>query len=145
MRQNLFAGTGVTELRGRKCASLQVGESIVHFAGLPARWGQGEAEVDAAIAKLPEDGLHVLLYHFPDQPELAASRGVDLYMAGHTHGGQVSLPLYGGAHNAQPLRQEVRVGLYHVGDMALYVNRGIGMEGHDAPRRSLLQPGRRSR
>ena len=37
----------------------------------------------------------IFLYHYPDLIKEVAAQKVDLYCAGHTHGGQVALPLYG--------------------------------------------------
>jgi predicted MPP superfamily phosphohydrolase len=75
----------------------------------------------------------VLLYHFPDAIAQAARLRVDLYCAGHTHGGQVALPFYGALITLSGFDKKYEAGLYREHDTWMYVNRGIGMEG-SAPR-----------
>lgn len=53
------------------------------------------------------DEYRLLLFHTPGQVLIAASEGVDLYLAGHTHGGQVRLPFYGAIATASVFWQEV--------------------------------------
>jgi predicted MPP superfamily phosphohydrolase len=76
----------------------------------------------------------VFLYHTPDEIETASARDVDLYCAGHTHGGQVALPWYGALMTLSKYDKRYEAGLYRSGKTWLYVNRGIGMEGGLAPR-----------
>jgi predicted MPP superfamily phosphohydrolase len=66
---------------------------------------------------------------------------VDLYLCGHTHGGQVALPLYGALVTLSKFGKKYESGMYTVGDTILYVNRGIGMEGGLTPKvRFLARP-----
>ncbi len=62
------------------------------------------------------------------------NRGVDLYLAGHTHAGQVALPWYGAIVTLSRQGKKYEAGAYTVGNTLLYVNRGIGMEGGPVPR-----------
>jgi predicted MPP superfamily phosphohydrolase len=51
-------------------------------------------------------GLNSNGYHSPDFVEAASVRGINLYPGGHTHGGQIRLPLYGAiATNSLPGKQ----------------------------------------
>jgi len=74
------------------------------------------------------------LYHYPDAIEEAAQHRIDLYCAGHTHGGQVALPFYGAIITLSKFGKKYESGLRRLEDTWLYVNRGIGMEGGPAPR-----------
>ena len=98
----------------------------------------------AALAKAmqtaPPDGIKLLLTHSPDIAPEAAAAGFDLYLCGHTHGGQLRLPLIGALLTASQLGKRFEMGRYAVGKMMLYVTRGVGMEGLGAPRARFLCP-----
>ncbi len=87
----------------------------------------------------PED-YSLLLYHKPDLAYAADEAGVDLYLAGHTHGGQIRLPIYGAIFTNSRYGKTFEMGLYHLGNTTLYVNRGIGFTGGPAPRIRFLAP-----
>jgi predicted MPP superfamily phosphohydrolase len=78
------------------------------------------------------DGPVLLMCHMPDYADivLAHPRGalVDLMLAGHSHGGQVRLPILGALHRVDGGKKYVH-GLFRLGHMQLYVNRGIGTVG----------------
>lgn len=87
-----------------------------------------------------DSSCRVLLYHTPDVAPEAAELGFDLQLSGHTHGGQLRLPLFGAIITASEWGKRFEMGRYQVGGMALYVTRGIGMEGGAAPRARFLCP-----
>ncbi|MGH2538215.1 MAG: metallophosphoesterase, partial [Candidatus Promineifilaceae bacterium] len=91
-----------------------------------------------ALARLaaaaPADAFKVLLYHSPELMPEAAGLGLDLYLCGHTHGGQVRLPLIGPLLTGSQLGRRYVMGAYREGYCQLYVSRGLGMEGLSAPR-----------
>jgi predicted MPP superfamily phosphohydrolase len=88
-------------------------------------------DLESAIPEKP-DGPVLLMSHGPDYADnvLAHPRGplVDLMLAGHSHGGQVRLPIVGALHLVDGGRKYVQ-GLFRLGQMQLYVNRGIGTVG----------------
>jgi uncharacterized protein len=127
---DLFEGTGVHELNGN---SFQV-----NVNGLPI-WVAGvsvenERMMEQAISSIPPNAFKIFLYHYPDLIREVAKEKVDLYCAGHTHGGQVALPLYGAIVTLSKYGKQYEAGLYREGETWLYVNRGIGMEGGYSPR-----------
>ncbi len=93
-------------------------------------------------SSLPESGYHILLYHSPDLLEIpAVEEGYDLYLCGHTHGGQVRMPWYGALITLSRHGKKYEMGRYQRGDLTVFVSRGIGMEGGPAPRvRFLCRP-----
>ena len=83
--------------------------------------------LDQVLASLPEDGAAVLLAHEPDFADTSAAAGrFDLQISGHTHGGQINIPLIGPPILPE-MGQKYPSGLYNIGDMLLYTNRGVGV------------------
>jgi predicted MPP superfamily phosphohydrolase len=82
----------------------------------------------------------VLLYHAPDLMPEAADYGLDLYLCGHTHGGQVRLPIFGAILTSSQYGKKYEMGLYESGRTHMYVSRGVGLEGLSAPRIRFLAP-----
>ncbi|MDX1615467.1 MAG: metallophosphoesterase family protein [Candidatus Promineifilaceae bacterium] len=89
-----------------------------------------------AVASNPR----LLLYHGPDLMPAAVQEGIDLYLCGHTHGGQVRLPGYGALLTSSQLGKRYEMGHYHERNTHLYVSRGVGFEGLSAPRVRLFSP-----
>jgi predicted MPP superfamily phosphohydrolase len=82
----------------------------------------------------------LLLYHSPDLMPDAVELGVDLYLCGHTHGGQIRLPIFGAVFTSSDFGKRYEMGRYEEGHTTLYVSRGLGMEGLGAPRARFLAP-----
>jgi predicted MPP superfamily phosphohydrolase len=85
----------------------------------------GFARLDATLKQIPDSETVVLLAHEPDFADEAARRSVDLQLSGHSHGGQVSLPLVGPVVLPELARKYPR-GLRKVGGTTLYTNVGLG-------------------
>ena len=133
---DLFADTGAREVAGTSVL-LSVRGEPVWIGGLAV--GRTD-ELQGLVAQAPRDTLRILLHHYPDEVLRAAEAGVDLYLAGHTHGGQVALPFYGALVTLSRFGKRFESGLYRVGETWAYVNRGIGMEGGPAPRVRFCAP-----
>ncbi len=101
------------------------------LVGGPVR---SDSQIGKALSKAPAVALTVLVYHFPDDIFEVAPHKVDLYLAGHTHGGQVAFPSYGALMTSSVFAKQFEAVLYPVDETWLYVNRGIGMEGDRAAR-----------
>jgi hypothetical protein len=70
----------------------------------------------------------------------AADHGIDLYLCGHTHGGQIRLPVIGAILTSSQLGKRYEMGHYHEGQTHMYVSRGVGLEGLSAPRIRFMAP-----
>jgi hypothetical protein len=78
---------------------------------------------------LQPDTVNILLSHNPNSFDRAAELGIDLSLAGHTHGGQVSIEfVHRGISPGRLISPYIR-GWFQKGDAQLYVNRGIGTIG----------------
>ncbi len=91
-------------------------------------------------ATAPKDAPQLLLTHSPEIMPEAAEHGIDLYLCGHTHGGQVRLPIFGPLLTSSQLGRRFVMGFYKMGRTHLYISRGIGLEGLSAPRVRFLCP-----
>lgn len=107
---------------------VDVGGATLTIAGLADQVGAirpgATPDIDAALAGAPErDDFRLLLAHRPYDAAIHAERGVDLHLAGHTHGGQI-WPL-------RPLTASANAGYaggwYSVGRMRLFVSNGVGV------------------
>ncbi len=95
------------------------------------------------LNSLEKQGMrNILLYHSPDLVyELPPDNKVDLMLSGHTHGGQVRIPLIGALFTGSLYGRKLQAGLYQFYDTLLYISRGIGLEGLGAPKvRFLSRP-----
>lgn len=126
---NLFGEIGVKELKSSS-EKLTINNTSIWITGVPV--GQANQTL-SLLEKVPKEEFSLLLYHYPDEIEDVAGQ-VDLYFAGHTHGGQIAMPFYGALITYSKFDKKYEAGLYKVKDTYLYVNRGIGMEGGNTPR-----------
>lgn len=132
----LYSGLPL-HLLGDKAERLTIKGQTVWLGGLHA---DEIASIDARYPSGNSD-FRIFLDHFPDDIQEAKAANVDLYLAGHTHGGQVRLPFYGALVTFSRYDKKYEAGLYHEGSTYMYVTRGVGMEGGKSPRvRFLCRP-----
>jgi predicted MPP superfamily phosphohydrolase len=127
---DLFGDTGFIELDGKSTEVQKNGETF-HLSGVNCEYPNVARRL---LKNISEDEFSILLYHYSDLVEDLHSQNVDLYLAGHTHGGQIAVPFYGALVTLSQFGKKYEAGKYQVDDTLLYVNRGIGMEGGYVPR-----------
>ncbi len=116
---------GIIELNNR-VHTLKRGADTLHLAGVDDVV-EYQDRLDAVLEALPAAGAAILLAHEPDFADISAATGrFDLQLSGHSHGGQVRLPLIG-APVLPSFGQRYPAGLYQVGTMQQYTTRGLGM------------------
>jgi predicted MPP superfamily phosphohydrolase len=85
----------------------------------------GYCDPEKAMRDVPSGTANLTLCHNPDAADACATAGCGAILAGHTHGGQVQIPLLGPP--ILPVRNKERYeGLHRVGGAWLYINRGLG-------------------
>jgi predicted MPP superfamily phosphohydrolase len=136
---DLIVGTEVQWIDDSK-AVIKLDNSILQITGLTCTHHPDEDYARLQKLELNPSAFNILLYHSPDIAPLACNAGFDLQLSGHTHGGQVRLPLYGAIFAASLYGKAFETGRYLLGKMTLYVTRGLGMEGGIAPRVRFLCP-----
>lgn len=121
----LLEEMGVTMLINESFAVRRGGEEI-RFLGLDDPHYYGCDDLDAALAGVPQDVFKTMVVHTPELYEEAEKAGMDLYLCGHTHGGQIRLPLVGPILlNSHSPRRMAR-GSWTWGKMQGYTSPGAG-------------------
>lgn len=90
----------------------------------------------------PSANPNVFTIFLSHSPRIFLSRPpADLLLAGQSHGGQVGIPAFRSLIITY-LRGDPRyfAGLFRRGNLTMYVSRGLGMQGGDAPRIRFLAP-----
>ncbi|MEX0990419.1 MAG: metallophosphoesterase [Actinomycetota bacterium] len=124
--------------------SLRNERIVTDLAGIPAEVvGLDDPHIawhDLRVApRRAADRFGLAIVHSPDAaPELAAL-GYDLILSGHTHGGQVRLPLVGALVTNSVMPTRLVSGLIRFGPSYLYTSPGIGTN-RFAPFRFLCRP-----
>ena len=115
--------SGVTLLHnaGRAITTAHASLNIVGLGDLWAR----EVRAKTAFANLVADRPTLLLAHNPDTKDAVDLHSWDLMLSGHTHGGQVLIPLVG-EHYAPVEDKRYVAGLKPWGNRQIYVTRGVG-------------------
>ena len=115
------------ERKGAKIALLGVDDPVSQKDDIPK-----------AVAGVPDDQFKLMMMHSPDPIGLAASYGIDVVFSGHTHGGQIRLPIIGPLYTNSTLGISMDHGLFkgeqlfrligfRAGRTQLYVTRGVGV------------------
>jgi predicted MPP superfamily phosphohydrolase len=86
-------------------------------------------ELEKLCTDAPNDSPRILLAHRPAWFRQAQTLDVPVMLAGHTHGGQISLPPPLHNHNIAQLIAPWTRGRFEHGKSILYVNRGLGVAG----------------
>lgn len=80
---------------------------------------------EAALSNRPADSFCLFLAHSPEVADEAAALGADLYLCGHTHGGQIRFPAFAPFLNSRAPRQRNH-GRFQVGKMSGFTHSGSG-------------------
>jgi len=103
---------------------VRVRDQSIHFAGVGDLWSDG-VNADLAFANVSAEDPAILLAHNPDTKDVLAGRPWDLMLSGHTHGGQVVVPLFG--EPFVPVRDKRFIaGLKQWNGRQIYITRGVG-------------------
>jgi len=113
---------------------LTIQNQRVRLAGVSV--GQRRERLDTLAAlRTPSDAFTMLVAHRPDAVyDLPPSADVDLIVSGHTHGGQISVPLFGPPVTLSNVPRDIAAGgIGLVNNYPVYVSTGVGLERSTAP------------
>ena len=123
--RSILSEVGIRDL-SNAAYSLQRGDALLHLCGVDDHWEHLD-RMDRVLAALPDDGAAVLLAHEPDYADISAATGrFDLQLSGHSHGGQVIVPLLNRPLVLPRLGKKYPIGEYRVNGMIQYTNCGLG-------------------
>ncbi|WP_169818278.1 metallophosphoesterase [Shimazuella kribbensis] len=98
----------------------------LYIAGVDDPW-VGDGNIQQAMKGIPKDACTILLAHEPDFADEFSFYPIDLQLSGHSHGGQVRLPLIGALYTP-PHSHKYSSGLYQVNSkLQVYTTRGLGI------------------
>jgi uncharacterized protein len=120
---DVLQSRAIPVLRNRSIP-LERGGKRLWFAGVDDVL-KGKPRLELALSGIPAAEPVVLLAHEPDWADNVARHAVDLQLSGHSHGGQVRLPLVG-APFLPELGRKYPWGLRRIDSLVLYTNTGIG-------------------
>lgn len=122
------ARLGMDFLRRQKRV-LRFGGARLNFAGVDHQTLR-KGPYLAGAEQLIEPGVpNILLSHNPDVFPVAAAKGYDLTISGHTHGGQVNIEILHENLNIARFLTPYVYGLYRHGPASIFVTRGVGTIG----------------
>ncbi|PJZ77744.1 metallophosphoesterase [Leptospira neocaledonica] len=135
LRYTDFSSKTGSLLWDRKSKVIQIGKNKIGLIGLGLPDYRNKTLIWSLRREIPEDIYSILISHYPDSVLNQPNEKVDLILAGHTHGGQVQIPFFGPILTLSRVPRYIAAGGLNAYDNTdIIVSRGLGAEGHVAPR-----------
>jgi predicted MPP superfamily phosphohydrolase len=119
-----------------KAVELSKVKSSIHIMGISDpdfltstyREGTNTGKIEEQLNQWATDGsFTILLSHRPELFDLYCENNIDLVFSGHTHGGQIRIPLYGGfVAPEQGIFPDYISGSYSKNATTMFISRGLG-------------------
>ena len=120
---------GWTDLAGRCVSLTQPAAPPIVLCGDETPWMGTHPDVsraepaDSSVGRA--EAFRILLSHTPDNIGWARQQQIDLMLSGHTHGGQIRLPVLGPVYSPSRAGCRYSAGVFWLDPTLLYVSRGI--------------------
>lgn len=115
---------GITEVTNTGVWIEKAGDRL-RVCGVDDFW-EGEQDIDAALGDCSDTEAAIVLSHNPDYVEGIQDRRAGLVLSGHTHGGQVNIPLVGPPRVPSRYGRKYVSGLVKTPHTQVYVSKGLG-------------------
>ena len=115
--------SGMKWAGGGQWQSLDINGCRVSIAGNELPWHGGAESL--GVKSVAGDDLRILLTHSPDQIRWAGPFDFDLILAGHTHGGQIALPVVGPIVAPSKYGVLYAAGTFEIENALMHVSRGL--------------------
>lgn len=135
LRYTDFSSKTGSVLWDRKSKVIGIGKNKIGLIGLGLPDYRNKTLIWNLKREIPDDIYSILISHYPDSVLHQPNEKVDLILAGHTHGGQVQVPFFGPILTLSRVPRHIAAGgLNNYENTDIIVSRGLGAEGHVAPR-----------
>lgn len=111
-------------LKNQNIQLTKEGASTIYLIGIDSLVG-GNPDVEMSLQEVDTNAFTIVLTHAPDLISQLPSNGIDLVLAGHSHGGQIALPFIG-ALNKKEGALSYSKGEYWINQTQLIVSNGMG-------------------
>jgi len=101
-------------------------QGSIWVAGVDDSWDYDCSDLPRALTGVPKDAFKILLSHTPDIIPEAAASGINLYLCGHTHAGQIRFPFIGATLVPTNCERRFLQGRWNYEGMEGYTSSGIG-------------------
>jgi uncharacterized protein len=120
-----LSNASVVELNNRSVALERNGQSL-HLVGVDDPHYDRADDLQAALAQVPRSSFKILLAHTAELYRQASAAGIDLYLCGHTHGGQIRVQRLGAVITNVRAPRAWAHGFWRFNDMCGYTTSGVG-------------------
>lgn len=120
-----LSAAGVVELKNHSVALERNGQ-FLHLVGVDDPHYDRADDLGAALTEVPRSGFKILLAHTAEIYREAAEAGIDLYLCGHTHGGQIRVKRFGALITNVRAPRAWAQGFWRFKNMRGYTTSGVG-------------------
>ena len=106
--------------------SVPIGETPLWLIGVDDPFDYQCHDLVGALEGVPSDSFRVLLAHAPEIYDEAVQAGINLYLSGHTHAGQIRLPYLGAVRRNARCPGDLIQGLWRYRSIQGYTSAGVG-------------------
>jgi predicted MPP superfamily phosphohydrolase len=106
--------------------SVAIRETPLWLVGVDDPFDYQCHDLNKALEPVPEGSFRVLLAHSPEIYDEAVEAGIQLYLTGHTHAGQIRVPVFGAIRRNAKCPSALVYGLWRYKGLNGYTTAGVG-------------------
>ena len=103
--------------------------TVLNLIGIDSIIG-GQPDIEKAFENVDTKTFTIVVTHAPDLADKLPLTDIDLILAGHSHGGQISIPFIGPIQKIEGA-QTYSYGTYYINETTLIVSNGLGTSNRD--------------